>query len=396
MVRLSPGRAGRSDASDVFRRRPIYQTHQRRALRHLHWSAPAVEPPGRLIIYIDGVEVTALAGSLQVTEGLGQAPTASWRMKITAAASPPSFGASVLIQDDGEPVFSGTIDEVGGAHTFVGDGSFISVGASGWRARLSRKYIESHTYTGQTLKAVAESIRSTYLATYGISMGVMSGVGPTITLTLTDTYADAALDDTVELAPGWYWTLSPGRELRVLQSGEVPAPFPIVNGVRKLNRLSWKYRNKQFVNGVVIGWTLASVEQTKKTATTGSYATDPQVHYEHIGESTSAVAQAYADAKLEELSINPRLLSCTTRHKGFGVGQTLTVNVDIDAETITGTFVITQSAWQTVAKDEDDGDWIEYTFEAQEQIGRRLDGWSWWDHRLTDKAVIDTLVHKVA
>jgi hypothetical protein len=211
-------------------------------------------------VYIDGVEVDILRGSIQIDKRIEERSTASFTVVDSPGTADYVRGMPVEILKPGwfppfhEKLFAGFIDTPGRARLAPGSGLLHDIVCMD-NHYLADKRLVIKSYTTQTLGYIVNDIWADYLDAEGITIGEVQ-TGPTIKSAIFNyVHVSDAFDALKELS-GYTWFIDEFLDLYFIDRTTNAAPWNLdgvtyraVKGSVHLSGGNPLYRNRQYVRG---------------------------------------------------------------------------------------------------------------------------------------------------
>lgn len=210
------------------------------------------------------VEITYTLGA----RGVARVETLDKRLN-TAAALRPTTDQTLVIKNEAETLslFNGKIFKVTDrALSEPNVGVVTTIEAVDWTRFCDARVIFDLSFaTGQTLKQVVSSIRTTYLDVYGISIDPSMANGPTLDAQTFDQVTVTEAFNRLQTITGWIWRIGPGKMLEFFAPGSIPAFFELTSSNAKiLGGVTWSKTLAQNANLVyVVYGSERTVEKTQ-------------------------------------------------------------------------------------------------------------------------------------
>lgn len=199
-------------------------------------------------VLIGGVDRSAdiVRSSLSIADAVNQRSTASFIMEDSAGQ--PEVGQDILIYDDAELIFGGSIDEPeneglpGGAISY-------QVSCVDHHEKADRRLV-AEVYENWLAGDIVKDLRAKYLNDEGITVGTIQD-GQIINKAVFNYIpASQSLDELSEIT-GFQWLIRPNKQLDFFERGTFATPFDIDDTSRvdnfRIRRHRQEYRNRQYL-----------------------------------------------------------------------------------------------------------------------------------------------------
>lgn len=265
--------------------------------------------------------------------------TLTGRVTASSPAAVPSIDQTIVLTEDGSPIFSGLITAVraGGIGGHPTTDIDVDITAADLHIQATRRYLVGVTIAAGTSLRAAMDVIVAYIP--GVTRSGSQPVGPTLgtSVTMSAWRADEALDYLTK-ATGYLWRIDASGVLSMFAPGTLTAPFNVIDGdghhdgdVQVEPRRA-EYATKVYVvaaNGII------------GTATDASYATNK---WEKVAESPDTTDQTSADALaasiLAAALVEWKEVQYPTLQAGLLPGMTQTIT--LAARGLNNTYLVTE------------------------------------------------------
>jgi hypothetical protein len=301
-----------------------------------------------ITVDIGGTLRPLVTGSLDIVETINGRASLRAGIRSTTGAYIPEVEDEVIVYEGATVIFRGIIADVAVRYLLMGASLISVIEAADYSAYAERRVIKASTGGGITGRDAIDYIVDNYLAVYGVTRDVGMPAGGTLGALSYD-YAKVSdvLNDIVRMAAptGWLWRIDDGKVLEAFLPGAVawPCPFSITTGDSNVvGDIEVRTMRQQYANTIYLTYGDGTPTPAVVTATNTSEVTARGIYDAAIqmqGPLDVATAQAWADARLAQLSVAPRQVTFVTRELGAKAGQTITI--DLAARGLDADFLIT-------------------------------------------------------
>jgi len=212
---------------------------------------------------IDSVDKTASVGydSLTIQSTLSHRDIASFDLLVSSGSYEPDIGDEVLIEEDSDIIFGGTIDRITREPYSESDNGYtLQIECVDYNQLADRFYItENFEAGGQTLHDIlvdaANAIVPNYLAADGVTSANVEE-GPAIQYYFANDKTATEVFNDLAVITGYAWWIDYDRDLHFISRESNLAPFSLTDSSANFRRLQIEktrdnYRNRQILKGGV-------------------------------------------------------------------------------------------------------------------------------------------------